>query len=514
MAWRYIALIAFLAMAIEPSSGAVQEISAQEIIAKIDGKDPVYYDNVRVLGNLDLKSLPDARVSNSFAITNSDFINASFEGITFAKDADFVGTTFSNARFEKTRFLGQADFMNTSFRHASFTAASFAQPAVFDGAIFQDNVSFDDAVFARDASFIEARFMGNANFNYTDFASYSYFSAAQFLGDALFSDVDFSGPSDFYAAKVAGRANFFQSRFNDATFSDAVFSGPVQFLLASFSGLSAFDGAVFADEANFNLARFSDAVYFAGAKFQKDVFFRLTKFQDIASLQSAKFEGDLNFKGGSISTILLDEAEFGKDSRIILNDTNFARFKAHWNEIETHLVFDRGSYLSMIKNYESLGWYDDSKNCYYSYRRESQKKMNWGVTKSLDLAEWLFYGYGLRPCFTICWSMAIILFFALFMWGRKGLKKLIIQETIVKRSIDGSEQVIVNRILREGQLELIDYVLFSLTIFTSGFLSFLHPSKEYKPNEKYIQLAVISRIMGTLFISLLIAALTRTYLLR
>ncbi len=216
-------------------------------------KEPVYYDSIQVLGDLDLSTLPDAQVSSSFAITNSTLIN----------------TSFKNAAF-----LGQADFANTSFANASFSAAAFAK-----------------------------------------------------------------------------RANFFLSRFNSAVFSDAVFSGPVQFGLASFSGLSSFGEAIYAKEANLNLARFSDAAYFSGAKFQKDAIFGLTKFQDIASFQQAQFDGDLNFKGGSISTMLLDKAEFGKDSRIILNDTDFARFKAHWNEIEEHVVWDPGAYLALVNNY-------------------------------------------------------------------------------------------------------------------------------------------------------------------
>ena len=202
-------------MAVLSTSGAQQVVPAQEILAKLANKEPVYYDSVQVLGDLDLKSLPDARVSNSFALTNSILINASFDGVTFEKDAVFWGTTFANA---------------------SFTAASFAQPAVFDGALFRDNVSFEDARFGMDAFFNEARFLANANFNYSNFDSYSYFSSAQFLGDALFSDIDFSGTSDFSAASFIGKANFFQSRFQSPIFSDAVFSGPVQFGLAQKAG--------------------------------------------------------------------------------------------------------------------------------------------------------------------------------------------------------------------------------------------------------------------------------------
>ncbi len=230
-------------------------------------------------------------------------------------------------------------------------------------------------------------------------------------------------PWTFPPLAVAGRANFFQSRFNSAGFSNAVFSGPVQFGLASFSGLSSFGGALFADEAVFSLARFSDAAYFSGAEFQKDAFFGLTKFQDIASFQSALFDGDLNFKGGSISTILLDKAKFGKNSRIILNDTDFARFKAHWNEIEEHVVWDPGAYLALVNNYHGLGWSADEDDCYYQYRSLNQGKKQWGWSKTIDLLAWLSCGYGVRPGYAVAWSLLTILAFGLVFWRGDGIRR-------------------------------------------------------------------------------------------
>ena len=189
------------------------------------------------------------------------------------------------------------------------------------------------------------------------------------------------------------KANFFQSRFNTAGFSDAVFSGPVQFGLAKFSGLTSFGEAVFAGEAGFNLARFSDAAYFSGAVFQKDAFYGLTKFEDIASFQSARFDGDLNFKGGSISTLLFEKAALNRSSRIILNDTDFARFKAHWKEIDDHVVWDPGAYLALVSNYHGLGWSEDEDDCYYQYRKLDQSHKGWGVSRAVDVMAWLSCGY-------------------------------------------------------------------------------------------------------------------------
>jgi uncharacterized protein YjbI with pentapeptide repeats len=492
MAWRSLALLAFLLMVVVSTSGAEQVIPAQEIYAKTVGKEPVYYDSVRISGDLDLSTLPDARVSNSFLITNSTLINTTFDGVTFAKDAVFWGTTFANASFDHATFLGQADFANTSLGNVSFTAASFARPAVFDGVLFRDNVSFEDAVFSRDAFFNEALFMGDANFNYSDFASHSYFAAAQFFGDALFSDVDFLGAMDFSAAEVAGRANFFQSRFGSAGFSDAVFSGPVQFGLADFSGLSSFGEAVFAKEANFNLARFSQAAYFSGAQFHGLALFGLTKFQDIASFQGALFEGDLNFKGASISTILLDKAEFGKDSRIILNDTDFARFKAHWNEIEAHVVWEPAAFLALVNNYHGLGWSADEDDCYYQYRSLNQNKKQWGWSKAIDLLAWLSCGYGVRPGYAVAWSLLTILAFALAFWRGDGIRR-----SAKPLNEAAEEDKVPERVTLRNAL------FFSTMVFLSqGPIDFLPVGK----NRYYV---ILEGISGWLLLALFLVTLGR-----
>jgi uncharacterized protein YjbI with pentapeptide repeats len=492
MAWRSYVFMALVALLIVSSSVAQQVIPAHVIISELKGKEPVYYDNVLILADLDLGSLPDARVSSSFAITNSTIANASFSGVTFAKDAVFWGTTFGNASFEKASFLGQADFANTSFANAGFSSASFREPALFDGALFRDNVSFEDALFAKDAFFSEALFMANANFNYSDFASYSYFPAVQFFGDALFSDVDFSGALDFSAAKVAGRGNFFQSRFNSAGFSDATFSGPVHFGLTSFSGLSSFGEAVFVDEANFNLARFSQAAYFSGAQFQGLALFGLTKFEDIASMQSAKFDGDLNFKGASISTILLDKAQFAKNSRIILNDTDYTRFKAHWNEIVGHVVWDPGAYLALVNNYHGLGWSDDEDDCYYQYRKIDQGNKVWGWSKVIDILAWLSCGYGVRPSYAVFWSLITILSFGLLFWRGDGIRR---------SAKPLNEPAEVDRLPEHVTLR--NALFFSTMVFLSqGPIDFLPVGK----NRNYV---ILEGILGWLLLALFLVTLGR-----
>jgi len=410
-------------LALVATSSAQLAVPAQEILNRIAADEPVYYDGARISGYLDLSSLPQAQVQEPLALVNCTIPNASFSGVTFARDALFWGTAFGNASFEKSAFSGQVDFSNATFGPASFSGCAFSQPAFFNGAFFKDNVSFEDAAFGLDAFFNAARFRGRADFNYSNFDSYSYFQATEFWGEALFSDVDFSGAADFSAASFSRQANFIRSRLTEPYFGYANFTGPAQFGLARFSGLSSFGGALFADEAGFNLARFSDAAYFSGAVFQDLALFGLTKFEDIVTFQEARFQGDLNFKGGSISALLLDKAELADGSRIILNDTDISRFRARWDEIKDNVAWEPGAYLALVENYRRLGWSKDEDDCYYQYRRLSQAGKRWGWSKIIDILAWLSCGYGVRPGYAVAWSLLTILCFGLVFWKGDGIRR-------------------------------------------------------------------------------------------
>jgi uncharacterized protein YjbI with pentapeptide repeats len=492
MTWRSLAMVSILAVAIVSVHGAEQTVAASEIVELILAKEPVYYDNITVLGDLDLSSLPDAQVPVSFAMTNSRLDNASFEGVTFEQDAVFCGTTFGRVGFEKSSFLGYADFADTSFANTSFSACSFSRPTVFDRSLFWDRVSFEDAIFSEDASFNRARFQKEANFNYSDFNSYSYFASAEFLGDAFFSDVDFLAASDFSAASFAGQANFFSSRMSALTFSDAHFTGPAQFGLASFSGLSSFGGSVFADEAGFGLARFSGAAYFSGAKFRGLALFGLAKFEDIVSFDHADFSGDLNFKSASIATLLFEKATLGKASRIILNDSDILRFKAHWNVIDDHVVWDPGAYLALVENYRRLGWSNDEDDCYYQYRWFDQINAVWGWSKIVDILAWLSCGYGVKPGYAALWSLLVILIFALIYWNEDGIRRA------AKPLHEPAEKYAI-----PGQVTMRNALFFSTMIFIS------RGPNEFLPIGRNRYFVIIEGIIGWLLLALFLVTLGR-----
>ena len=83
--------------------------------------------------------------------------------------------------------------------------------------------------------------------------------------------------------------------------------------------------------------------------------------------------------------MLLDEAGFGKNSKINLKDADFERLKAPWNEIEDRVVYDPGVYLRLIDNYRVLGWPGDEDDCYYKYRRLNQAGKGVEFSKAIDI---------------------------------------------------------------------------------------------------------------------------------
>jgi hypothetical protein len=419
----FIAAIEIIFGAGSATSSVLPAVSADSILSEVvDGK-AVSLDGVIVVGDLNLNSLKELRVRSSFELINSTILNATFDGVTFEKEAIFWGSTFRNASFNKTTFSANSDFSNASFGRASFTGAAFSLPVIFDGAEFLGGVSFVDSQFQKDASFNEARFLGDANFNYSTFGYYTYFSGAQFSKDARFSSVKFQGPLDFSAANITGVANFFDSQFSAASFSNSIFLGPARFGLTRFAGLSSFGGTLFSGEASFVLARFSDAAYFSQAHFNDSAILGLVKFEDIASFQNVVFDRQLNLKSAQISTMLLENSRFGKNSKINLNDSDFNRFKARWDQIKDYVIYDPGVYLALIDNYRGLGWHKDEDDCYYSYRRLEQSGKEIGWSKALDVMAWLSCGYGVRPGYTAIWVLITIFIYALIFWMGDGIRR-------------------------------------------------------------------------------------------
>ena len=496
------------------ASDATREIPASQLLDQIGEGMPVYYDNVIIVGNLNLSSLN--KVTNSLEIINSTIIaKSNFEGVTFEKDAVFWGTSFRNANFDNTTFSANADFSNSSFLNVSFQGAVFNHPVFFDGAKFHESVNFEDSLFQKDTFFNGAWFLGDADFNYTRFSYYSYFVGTKFLWNAHFSDVKFGGFLDFNSANITHDANFLRSEFQDASFDDVFVGGLAQFGLTRFYRLTSIESSLFAGEADFNLARFDDSVSFSKTSFKDNAFFGGIKLDRFLNFISANFEKKLVLKASLIHIVLLENATFRREAEVVLDDADIAILRAPWNSIGDHIKYNGAAYLALVKNYKALEWFSDSNDCYYTYRKLGAEHEPLSPMKLLDYLAWIFFGFGVKPEIPLGWSVSIVLVFGTIYWSRKSIRKFIRIETINMVPFkDERYEAQIETTLIEKPITLIDPFLFSLANFTSGWTTFLYPFTDFKTTGGHTHLAIMERILGSAFISLILATIIKTYLIR
>lgn len=499
----------------------------------------------------------------------STFIGAQFGGIAnfgsahFSDDASFVSakfsdlcTNFSFVHFERdtdftgAQFSGTANFRNAAFGGtASFWQSSFGADATFERAIFSGYVSFLNARFGGNADFRQSDFEGDLNFELSEFSGNSIFFGSIFqgkanffsstfngdtnfegvkmedagfaqarFGQAVFCDACFRGDAKFERSLFAESANFSRSLFGGtASFSSAAFSGTASFIDVEFCGLSqfsavrfrgdaVFDQAKFDDDASFNSTYFEGKALFKAALFSEDARFMGSRFMDAADLSGSEFRKNLILESARIYTMRLLNAIFTAGSHVYLHRSDFSELEVQWASIKNRLIYDGAVYLSLIKNFKNMEWFEDADDCYYQYRRKSQaeKKLitwqrgmpeiNW--SKLLDALAWISCGYGVRPKYTIFLSILLIFFFAGLFWTGDSIMVEHINSTAAGEHLAQDDQI--------HSLSFADHLYFSAMIFTAKTLVKWYPAGVYR------YLATAETILGWLLMALFLVTLGRT----
>ena len=397
-----LALALLLPLLASPALGAPADdprpiVQASEILAKIERGDPVEYDGVIVVGDLDLSGLDlpiehiernwneveiwglttkAKLINSSIRITNSEIQgNLNFSGVIFLKQVIFDDEPkFSELApepelvfFDVTTFFDELPSLRglpgylpseTQFGGDSdFEGAKFSCDAYFGEAVFIGNAYFDKAEFTGDASFKSTVFKGGADFRGTVFSGGDAdFRWTQFSGgDADFRGAVFSGGDvGFGLAQFSGGdTNFGWAQFSggdadlggavfsgDAYFMDAEFSGGnVHFTEAKFGGYANFGGAQFSGgSVNFETAEFSGGnAYFRGAEFSGgNVYFTEAKFGGYANF------GGAQFSGGSAN---FERAEFSGDAYFEMAEFNGGSANFAWSEFNGNYAnFEGGKF--------------------------------------------------------------------------------------------------------------------------------------------------------------------------
>jgi uncharacterized protein YjbI with pentapeptide repeats len=124
------------------------------------------------------------------------------------------------------------------------------------------------------------------------------------------------------------------------------FNGDADFEGAEFNRGASFSSAEF-NSTDFTKSQFDKEAHFGDADFIGKTSFENAHFKEYALFENASFEDELN-----------------------LIRTRYSKLFIRWHSIEKGgLVYDDAAYMSLMKNFKDLGYYEDYDGCYYAYRR-------------------------------------------------------------------------------------------------------------------------------------------------
>lgn len=446
-------------------------VDAAEILDEIREGKAVERHHVRIVGSLDLWEL-EVPVRSSISIVDCEIQDLiRMEGATFEAPVSFEETRFENmALLSGVRFNDSADFSYATFEDTVF----------FDSAVFGRAAEFCGTRFGRDAYFSNAVFSETCDFNFTRFAEeYVLFDGVRFLGNAHFEDAEFGRWTNFYGS---------------------IFSGVADFLLATFPGRS----------------------FIANVTFEGDANFASVEFMSFAEFEDSRFEGDFFLYGSTISYMKLNGTTFGEGSQVHLNNTEIEGFVIPWRTMEDHLVFRDEVYMGLVENYKRLGWFQDADDCYYHYRKLSQERKELGWSKAIDHLAWLSCGYGVRPDYTLAWSLSIVLVFGVIFYLGKGLlqyerpdAKLAEGEgvsEVAETDIQGRIKDASSSLEGEFQQEFVftlppEYPSIGEAMYFSSLVFIAQAPADYLALGRYKYLVIIEGVFGWLMLALFLVAL-------
>ena len=210
-------------------SFAQKTVNASDIIKDIKTGKSISYDNVTIVGNLDmtfmnekLPNLPKKRKWYKNGGSNSveeqieskiSFTNCTFEDNVYAyfhdEDSEytFIANFEDDVTFANCTFKGEALFKYSDFeRNADFKDSKFNQRSTFKYAKFSENVSFAGANFNKDAIFKYSEFKNGVSFNNTIFEDNLDIKYTKVRGDFDTTNMSVSNEIDSKYTKINGKS--------------------------------------------------------------------------------------------------------------------------------------------------------------------------------------------------------------------------------------------------------------------------------------------------------------------
>jgi hypothetical protein len=313
-------------------------------------------------------------------------------------------------------------------------------------------LEYDNRIITGNLNLNKLEVRGDVHFNKTIFQDSVYFSSTKFSGIADFSSTTFNGDAVFSYSTFKKPASFDNSTFNDnADFYCSTFNDNANFCYSTFKGFAFFENSAFDGNAEFNYSTFEECVFFENATFKK---------------------------------------------KLGLTGTSYDKLSVGWDKIKDSLVYGDSAYLTLIKNFRDSGYFEDSDSCYFQYRKQRRDHHLTPIMKFIDCLEEWSCGYGTKPDKPFIGSLLLILLFGLA-W--RHLKE---------KDYESNRSKLLS-ILAE-----LEPFGFSAVVFLSGArFSIDAPAIPYiSERSKHLVkcIFILERILGAIFMSLLLYAVSRT----
>ena len=455
------------------------------------------------------------------------FLNATFykeilfAGVVFEKETSFdravIGTTaqFCASGNNPVRFLAGARFHGVRVNgDSTFAGVQFCGDASFDGFCAEGSLFFRPDLQVGRPVWFEKR----AGFNNLMVKGNAEYQGAQFGGEAHFDGAAFGGAVHFEPGQIGKKK--IHTRFKGKTvFVSASFASKAIFSFAKFRSEAQFESARFAVDAHFDGAQFMDKASFAGVEIRGFAFFERAAFRKKLNLVGARF-GSAHFGvEGERSQTVAAQATF--HGAVDLRGFAYQRILIDWKAaLDKQEPFDREPYSRLEAALRSKGEERQANNVYFrrckeeNRRRRIRIKAAWRarvgspnsrrtvVGESLLALyhglQGLLFGYGVRPLRLLLCTLVLI-----------GLGGHVF-------SMPGAVVPTANSVLTRETLSYTQGLGLSMRLFVP--VVELPSGEAWKPSPSpckfmwleriglsYQGYATIHRILGTLFIPLLIA---------
>ena len=323
--------------------------------------------------------------------------------------------------------------------------------------------------------------------------------------------------------------------FDDSVFfSCCTFQSEIEFIFSIFRNVTVFTGVTFKESSTFGGCVFDDYFSFFVCWFNKFTSVEASSFNKIALFIADTLQANSNFSqctfrdnanflslyyGGNVT---FSESAFEEDvsfantkfnGNINLTSVKFNKITILWKQIKDHLICDNLTCSKLMKHFDEQRMLDAVDGAYFFLKDQERMEKPWYFRYPEFWFIQLTCGYGVKPGYTLLWSLGIIILFAFFYTLRFNSIKEIEKELRYPK-----RPKVPREVRGRFRKRLYDAFYFSVHTFIIGVVSDWHPTDEFLIKTKRVRLfkfrtlSMIEGVLGWVLLVLFVVTLTRKFI--